>query len=210
MEFPTRPLANSRPPPVAEADTNGDAVYEVERVMAQRKRGRAVECLVAWKGYPAEENTWEPRRKLVRSAADALADFDAAQQGDAALGLAAATSEASDSGKGKGQKRKRAEPQPRKRWGGRAQGFAKRVQLAPLPCEGHSCAPVCGTRALGCAEEGGRCGCPESGIRPWPELCSHCKDNAEILAAHKAARLAFSPSEDDFNVSPPPAAAAKQ
>ena len=28
MEFPTRPLANSRPPPVAEADTNGGAVYD--------------------------------------------------------------------------------------------------------------------------------------------------------------------------------------
>ena len=79
VEFPSRPQAHSRPPPVAEADTNGDAVYEVERVLAQRKRGRAVECLVAWKGYPAEENTWESRSKLARSAADVLADFDAQQ-----------------------------------------------------------------------------------------------------------------------------------
>jgi hypothetical protein len=79
MEFPTRPQANSRPPPVADADTNGEAEYEVERVMAQRKRGRAVECLVAWKGYPAEENTWEPRSKLARSAAEVLADYDAQQ-----------------------------------------------------------------------------------------------------------------------------------
>jgi len=209
MEFPTRPLAHSRPPPIAEADTNGEAVYEVERVVAQRKRGRAVEYLVEWKGYPAEENTWEPHRKLATTAADALADFEAVQQSDAALGLAAADSEPADSGKAK--KRKRAEPQPRERWGRKTiQGVSKRVLLAPPQCAGKSCARACGTRRTGCSEVGGRCGCVESGIRPWPELCSHCKDNAEILAAHKAARLAFSPSEDDFNVSPPPAAAAKQ
>ena len=58
-----------------QADSNGDALFEVERIVAQRKRGRAVEYLVAWKGYPPEENTWE-RRAALGDAADALAEFE--------------------------------------------------------------------------------------------------------------------------------------
>jgi hypothetical protein len=63
---------------VAAADSNGDAVFEVERIVAQRRRGWATQYLVAWRGYPAEENTWEPRSKL-GSAREALADFERAQ-----------------------------------------------------------------------------------------------------------------------------------
>jgi hypothetical protein len=75
--FPSRPQRYDRPPPEAEADSNGDQQWEVEKVIAQRKRGRSVECLVVWRGYPPEENTWEPRSSLVRTAAVALADFEA-------------------------------------------------------------------------------------------------------------------------------------
>ena len=72
--FPDRPLPFDRPPPDAQADSNGDEVWLVERILAQRKRGRADEFLVQWKGYPPEENTWEPRSSL-RGAPDALAEF---------------------------------------------------------------------------------------------------------------------------------------
>jgi len=78
--FPNRPQPHPRPPPVAPADSNGDAVWEVERVMAKRKHGRGVQYLVAWKGYPAEENTWEPRSSVLPGAADALNDFEINQQ----------------------------------------------------------------------------------------------------------------------------------
>jgi len=77
--FPDRPQPHPRPPPVAPADSNGDAVWEVERIMAKRKHGRGTQLLVAWKGYPAEENTWEPRSSLLPGAADALADFENSQ-----------------------------------------------------------------------------------------------------------------------------------
>ena len=60
------------------ADTNGDEEFVVERIVAQRKRGRRTEFLVAWKGYPPEENTWEPRSSL-RKARDPLAEFEASQ-----------------------------------------------------------------------------------------------------------------------------------
>ena len=52
----------------------------MERIVAIRKRGRTMQYLVAWKGYPPEENTWEPRRTLVRKAAQAIADFEHGQR----------------------------------------------------------------------------------------------------------------------------------
>jgi len=77
-KFATRPQRFDRPPPEADADTNGDKVYEIERIVAARGRGRGLRYLVAWKGYPPEENTWEPRSALV-NAPDVFADFQAAQ-----------------------------------------------------------------------------------------------------------------------------------
>jgi hypothetical protein len=75
-KFATRPQRFDRPPPEADADTNGDAVFEVERIVAARGRGRGLRYLVAWKGYPPEENTWEQRSSLV-NAREALAEFEA-------------------------------------------------------------------------------------------------------------------------------------
>ena len=72
--FPHRPQPFDRPPPVAQADSNGDEVFEVERITAQRKRGRRLEYLVRWRGYPPEEDTWEPSASL-RNAKNALADY---------------------------------------------------------------------------------------------------------------------------------------
>jgi transposase InsO family protein len=76
--FPGRPQKFDRPPPEVEADSNGDKKYEVERIIAHRQRGRRREFLVVWKGYPPEENTWEPRSSLT-GARDALADFEQSQ-----------------------------------------------------------------------------------------------------------------------------------
>jgi hypothetical protein len=76
--FPSRPLRFDRPPPEAQADSNGDQEWLVERIVAVRKSGRSKQYLVAWKGYPAEENSWEPRSALT-NAREALADFERGQ-----------------------------------------------------------------------------------------------------------------------------------
>jgi hypothetical protein len=77
--FPTRPQQLYQPPAVS-TDTNGAASYEVECVLAQRGgRGRK-ELLVRWKGYGAEHDQWQPRAELARSAAEAVAEFDARQR----------------------------------------------------------------------------------------------------------------------------------
>ena len=75
-KFATRPQRFGRPPPEADTDTNGDKVFEVERIVAARGRGRGLRYLVAWKGYPPEENTWEPRAALA-NARNVLAEFEA-------------------------------------------------------------------------------------------------------------------------------------
>jgi hypothetical protein len=84
-KFAARPLRFDRRPPEAEADTNGDTVWEVERIIAARGQGRGLRFLVAWKGYPPEENTWEPRTNLVNGAREALEEFEATH-GRAAAG----------------------------------------------------------------------------------------------------------------------------
>jgi len=78
--FPTRPQQLSQPPAV-ERDTNGVASYEVECVLAQRRGGSRRELLVRWKGYGAEHDQWQLRSQLIRSAPDAVAEFDARHSG---------------------------------------------------------------------------------------------------------------------------------
>jgi Integrase zinc binding domain/Chromo (CHRromatin Organisation MOdifier) domain len=73
--FPTRPRQHARPPPVADADSNGDQTWEVERVTAQRYHGSRMQFLVKWKGYPLEESTWQSRADLA-GAPDALRDWE--------------------------------------------------------------------------------------------------------------------------------------
>ena len=48
--------------------------YNVEEVLAARKRGRGIQYLIKWEDYGHEENTWEPRSNL-DNAQEALADF---------------------------------------------------------------------------------------------------------------------------------------
>lgn len=49
--------AEAPPPPEVHED---GLHYEVERILAHRRTRRGVEYLIKWKGYPSEENTWEP------------------------------------------------------------------------------------------------------------------------------------------------------
>jgi hypothetical protein len=76
--FATRPQQYERPPPEAHTDTNGEALWQVESVLACKKVGRGKRYLVAWKGYPPEENTWEPHASISHTAA--FEEFQAAQQ----------------------------------------------------------------------------------------------------------------------------------
>jgi Chromo (CHRromatin Organisation MOdifier) domain len=61
-----------RSPP--ELDEEGIAIYEVELIVDKRKKGRGIQYLVKWKGYPHLENTWEPASSLTK-AQDAIRDF---------------------------------------------------------------------------------------------------------------------------------------
>src|SRR4051812_14318325 len=53
--------------------------YEVERIIAERKRYNRSEFLVTWKGYPDSDNTWEPMQNL-DNAAEALEHFRTLQK----------------------------------------------------------------------------------------------------------------------------------
>ena len=72
--FASRPNQFDRPPPDAVAASNGDAQWEVESIVAQRYTGKRTQYLVRWKGYAAEENTWEPLSSL-SNAPDAFSDW---------------------------------------------------------------------------------------------------------------------------------------
>jgi hypothetical protein len=60
------------PPPPDLIDDHPE--YEVESILKVRKWGRGVRYLVHWKGYPHEDDTWEPRSNLDH-AEQLLADF---------------------------------------------------------------------------------------------------------------------------------------
>ena len=74
--FPDRPPVHHRPPPeIVRGD--GTEMFEVDKLLAVRGVGRRLEYLVRWKGYPDWEATWEPAKELERTAAEAIADWEA-------------------------------------------------------------------------------------------------------------------------------------
>jgi hypothetical protein len=75
--FASRPQsdASSRPPPEM-SDAAGNAEYEVERILGQRRtgrKGRMTEYLVKWLGYTNEECEWIPQSRM--NCPDLLDDF---------------------------------------------------------------------------------------------------------------------------------------
>ena len=68
--------ATLEPPPALLV--NGDEEWEVETILADRKRGKGEQFLVRWKGYTSADDTWEPAKNL-ENASEALEKYRAAQ-----------------------------------------------------------------------------------------------------------------------------------
>lgn len=62
--FPSRIHDPTPEPEFVDDDEPG---WEVESVLKKRRRGRQVEYLVKWKGFPPEEATWEPLEHMVKA-----------------------------------------------------------------------------------------------------------------------------------------------
>ncbi len=186
--FPTRPQRLEQPPAV-DRDTNGDAQYEVESVLAQRGAARRRELLVRWKGYGAEHDQWQLRSELAHTASAAVAEFDARQADGTAerlAQLALAGPAASQLVKPKTTPRRAIKP------GHSAKERAERGAAAKRPLEeSQRCTSHCdGCVVQGtmmCADRGSRCACPRSFAEPLPSLCTHC--TAGVLEAERRARL---------------------
>lgn len=74
-EFPSRPTADTRPPPEVVLE-DGAEQFEVERIIGKRGAGRRAQYLVKWLGYPHWESTWEKVSNLA-GARQAVDDFEA-------------------------------------------------------------------------------------------------------------------------------------
>jgi hypothetical protein len=61
-EFPDRPARHERPGPIPQEDPDaggpGDPIYEVEQVIAARRKGPRRQYRVLWKGWPREQASW--------------------------------------------------------------------------------------------------------------------------------------------------------
>jgi len=56
-------------------EIQGEMEYEVGKILSKRKRYGKIEYLVQWKGYTAEENTWEKKGNL-GNAQEAVEDYE--------------------------------------------------------------------------------------------------------------------------------------
>jgi hypothetical protein len=72
---PAFPSQLPPPPPPPDIDSAGTILYEVSSILASRRRGRGTQYLVHWKGYPHEDDTWEPSRQINDDAPGAVEDF---------------------------------------------------------------------------------------------------------------------------------------
>jgi hypothetical protein len=73
--FPSRPSADTRPPPEITLE-DGQEVFEVESILASRGSGARAQYLVKWRGYPDWESTWQRASELAQ-AKDTVAEFEA-------------------------------------------------------------------------------------------------------------------------------------
>ena len=60
-------------------DSNGNARYEVDSVLAERGSAWRRELLVRWKGYGPEDDQWKSRTELLQEVPSLVAEFDALQ-----------------------------------------------------------------------------------------------------------------------------------
>jgi Lon protease-like protein len=75
-EFPTRIQEDKPGPELEDFNDTGEPQYEVESVLKKRRRaGNHVEYLIKWKGYPHEDNSWEPLENL-QNCEQAIQDFE--------------------------------------------------------------------------------------------------------------------------------------
>ena len=73
---PYREDGRVRPPPPP-MSVEGEFEYEVESILGHRFSGRRhpkTSCLVAWKGYSVQYNSWEPEKNVV-NAPEAVAEY---------------------------------------------------------------------------------------------------------------------------------------
>lgn len=56
--------SQKKPKPLPPDLIEGEKEYEIENIHDSRKKGRGIQFLIHWKGYPSEEDSWEPRRHL--------------------------------------------------------------------------------------------------------------------------------------------------
>ena len=67
-KFPSREVVYDKPPAI---NINNEQEWEVERIVNHRSRGKGrgkhIEYLVLWKGYPEHEKTWEHEKNLKNS-----------------------------------------------------------------------------------------------------------------------------------------------
>jgi hypothetical protein len=61
----------NRPPPDL---IDGEHEYEIEAIIAHKKKGRGFQYLVKWKDYATAENTWEPEKNITH-AEDVLSNY---------------------------------------------------------------------------------------------------------------------------------------
>ena len=63
LYFGPRPQLVTAPP-----DDDARHEYEVDRIMGYRKRKGKEYYYIHWKGYPAEDDTWEPKKNISEAA----------------------------------------------------------------------------------------------------------------------------------------------
>lgn len=60
--FPDKVPLQTKSQPMA-IDEEQD-IWEAEKLLAKRRRGREIQYLVKWKGFPDDDNTWEPTKNI--------------------------------------------------------------------------------------------------------------------------------------------------